>query len=338
MLCDLSKNKNPYLPTKKEINNIRENTKLMTVYPQKKLEVYEQKLAEEFNVENNQLVLTSGTMEAINIILNKYKFNTSCVLKPTFWGMEYISSLNNVKAIEINVDDIFSYKTEDLEKAISKADVIYLCNPNNPTNAYLEKSSLEKLIEKNNEKYFIIDETMLKFDLDFESKSLKNLINKYKNLFIIISFSKIYGVAGLRLGIILTHFKNYEILTENRGVYLLNSLTGYYLENKDFADNKLDISRKKIRKNFNYLENKIKYTFIKSIRNSNSGFILLEVKCEKLAKELQQYLCRKKIIVKLMADIYGDSMKNYIRISAFKFYDALRLIYYINKFQRKISK
>lgn len=338
MFCDLSKNKNPYLPTKREINNLKKNIKLITVYPQKQIEVYEQKLTKELNVNKNQLVLTSGTMEAMNIILNKYKFNTSCVLKPTFWGMEYLSSLNNIKTIEINVDNIFFLGIEDLEKCINKADVIYFCNPNNPTNTYLEKSNLEKLIKNNKDKYFVIDETMLKFDLDFESKSLKKLINKYKNLFIIISFSKIYGVAGLRLGVILTHSRNYDILTVNRGVYLLNSLTGYYLENKDFNDNELNIIRKKIKNNFNYFQSKIKYIYIKSIKNSNSGFILLEVQSGELAKELQQYLYRKKIIVKLMGDIYGDSMKKYIRISAFKFYEALKLIYYVNKFQRKTSK
>lgn len=196
MLSDLSKNKNPYLPTRRDIKKMKKNAKLITVYPQKKIEIYEEKLSKELGVKKNQLILTPGTMEAMNVILNKYKFSTSLIIKPTFWGIEYASSLNKVKIIEVKTDDIFSYNINDLKKLISKADVVYLCNPNNPTTAYIEKSILEKLIRDNPNKYFLIDETMLKFDSDYENKSLKKLVNKYKNLFIIISFSKIYGVAG----------------------------------------------------------------------------------------------------------------------------------------------
>ncbi len=334
MLSDLSKNKNPYLPTRRDIKKMKKNAKLITVYPQKKIEIYEEKLSKELGVKKNQLILTPGTMEAMNVILNKYKFSTSLIIKPTFWGIEYASSLNKVKIIEVKTDDIFSYNINDLKKLISKADVVYLCNPNNPTTAYIEKSILEKLIRDNPNKYFLIDETMLKFDSDYENKSLKKLVNKYKNLFIIISFSKIYGVAGLRIGAILTNCKNYDILTKNRGVYLLNSLTGYYLENQNFNDNKLNIYRKKIKNNFRYLEQKIKYNYIKSIKNVDCGFILLEMKNEMQARKLHQYLYSKKMIVKLMSDVYGENMKNYIRISSFKFHQALKLVYYINKFQK----
>lgn len=336
MYLDLSKNKNPYLPTKKSLKKLKKNIELISVYPCKKIETYEQKLAEDLKVKKNQIILTTGTMEAMNLIIDKYKFKIAGVLNPTFWGFDYISLLNNIKVIKINMEDIFSYNLEEIETLIYKSDVIYLCNPNNPTTAYLEKNKLEDIIKWNKKKFFIIDETMLKFDLYYREKSLINLINKYKNLFVIFSFSKIYGVSGLRLGIILTHTENYRILTKKRGIYLLNSLTGYYIENNDFSDDKLNECRKKIKNNFIFLGKKLKKTYIKSIKDTNMGFALIEIENSVLAKKLQKYLLQNDIIVKLVGEAYGNDMKNFIRISASTFIDTIKLIHYINKFEKKV--
>ncbi len=338
MRLDLSKNKNPYLPTKKSLKKLKQKIDLITFYPSKRIETYEQKLSEDLKVKKNQIILTAGTMEAMNLIIDRYKFKTAGILNPTFWGINYISLLNDVKVIKINMKDIFSYNIKEIETLIYKSDVIYLCNPNNPTTAYLEKNKLESIIKKNKEKFFIIDETMLKFDSCYKKKSLKNLINKYKNLFVIFSFSKIYGVPGLRLGIILTHIENYKILTKKRGIYLLNSLTGYYIENNNFNDDKLNNCRKKIKNNFIYLEKKLKKTYIRSIKNTNMGFILIEIRNSMLAEKLQKYLLKNNIIVKLIGDSYGNDMKNFIRISALTYIETIKLIYYMNKFEKMVKK
>ncbi|MEM4511722.1 MAG: histidinol-phosphate transaminase [Acidilobaceae archaeon] len=196
------------------------------LYPAPELEAeLEEALAKRRSVDPDMVVVTSGADEAISLLLDAVKLASrnpsplSVSLKPSY--SVYVS-LSRVKGFRVEFVDIeeetFRIEAEDLAEKASRADVVLLCDPNNPTGNRLGSEVVRSAVE-NAGGLVVVDETYLMFADDSRS-----IAGSSENLAVVGSFSKTFGLAGLRLGYVIAEPHLAGLLKTLRLPYQVNSI------------------------------------------------------------------------------------------------------------------
>ncbi|MFN8672819.1 MAG: pyridoxal phosphate-dependent aminotransferase [Candidatus Sericytochromatia bacterium] len=282
-----------------------------------------EKIAKNYNISSEEVLITNGAIEAlflIQIILSDTN-KKIITINPTYPALYQIFKDTNCDVYNwnLNFEEKFRPNFEELEKLIllTKAEILIINFPNNPTGINLTKNELEKLL-KIAEKYnlFIISDEVYS-DLALE----KNTIYKYyKNSVSINSFSKAYGLAGIRIGYMLSNKEIIEKCTNLRHyTTLCNNLLGESIA-LDVLNNK-----KAIFKNNFDLINKNKSIILEQLNTLKEKGIIdyVEPDCGvmlfcKLNNSESEAFCREfeknESILLLPANKYHNDFKHFIRI------------------------
>jgi histidinol-phosphate aminotransferase len=230
------------------------------------------------NILDDNILLTAGSDNALEYVVNKYINNNTTVLLfyPTYNYFETIikKKTSNIEYINIDIEDT-NYDVDKYLKnyILNNNSVVYIVNPNNPIGNIINIASLEKYLEQYNQTLFIVDEAYIEFA---EVHSCIELINKFNNLIIIRTFSKAYGLAGMRLGYIATSSVRRNEIYESYNEKSLTELTKiagiFVIENINYYKSIINIIIEE-RQMFEIFlkENDIYYT------TSNANFILFYV-------------------------------------------------------------
>lgn len=194
-------------------------------YPQHQNQALLNSICQTFGYKSNQVLLGSGSSELIDLMIKTYVEPRACVLsiKPTFVMYEYYTKMSNAVYIDVNessvtLDDLYEMYT------LKKPKIIIISNPNNPTGTSFDKKKLIEFIEKV-ECIVVIDEAYIEY-MD-ASQSLIGDIETYKHLFVTRTFSKAWGLAGARLGYVVTQEDNIKTLKVAKTPYSIPTLSGY---------------------------------------------------------------------------------------------------------------
>lgn len=147
---------------------------------------------------------------------------------PTYAMNEVYAALAGAKIVSLSYDRSMHLCKEDFWQKISKVNMIVLANPNQPTGLLEDDSFLRELLERTlqNNCWVIIDEAYY----SFSGYSVSKYIQEFENLVVLRSFSKSYGMAGLRLGAIISSKKNIDYISKIMPVYNVNSISLKLLE------------------------------------------------------------------------------------------------------------
>jgi histidinol-phosphate/aromatic aminotransferase/cobyric acid decarboxylase-like protein len=221
------------------------------------------RLAQLNHVNQNQILITSGADQAIEIVLTHVinKDDNVGILIPSFPRFEIVA--NKLCGAKISFfSDINS---------IPKSKIIILCTPNSPTTHEIPKDLLIRTIQNNQNKLFIIDAVFC----DFGSWDPSILLQEFGNLIILKSFSKSHGIAGARVGFIIANEKIISLLAQGISPFLVSNIS------KMITIKAID-NTNHIKKSISFVNeefNKIKHNLGKNaIRNSNVPFFMLKVK------------------------------------------------------------
>lgn len=156
-------------------------------------------------VNNNQILITRGGDEGIELIIRAFCENDESVLYcPPTYGMYKVSSdtLNiNTKTIPLTAE--FQLNLAEIENNLDKVKVIFICSPNNPTGNLLNKDDIIQLLDMTkNKAVAVVDEAYIDFCLD---NSIVDELNHFDNLIIIRTLSKAFALASIRCGFILAN-------------------------------------------------------------------------------------------------------------------------------------
>ncbi|NOY35663.1 MAG: histidinol-phosphate aminotransferase family protein [bacterium] len=173
----------------------------------------------------HNIALTNGADQGIELVLRLFFSKNDKVVMPSpiFSIYDHVLNILNVKVSHILYEDREQYFEFPFEKTfaeLKKSNGLILCNPNNPLGSPIEKDQLLLLIKESNRLNIpcIIDEAYF----EFYGKTSANIIKKYKNIIIIRTFSKAFGLAGLRLGYILADNTVIEQILKLRGPWDVN--------------------------------------------------------------------------------------------------------------------
>lgn len=160
------------------------------------------------------ILLTAGCDGALHHIAETLIDTCDEVLIPcpSFGRYEYHTKVLKGKPLFLHFDKFpFEFRIDKIIMEIQRKrpKLVFIANPNNPTGHYLEKEKIIQLLENAKETYIVLDEALI--DYLGEENSCADLIEQYPNLIVTRSFSKLYGMAGLRLGYMLA---NENLITE----------------------------------------------------------------------------------------------------------------------------
>ncbi len=173
-------------------------------YPDVDCEALREKLAKAEGVKEEQLIFGNGAADLIFSLALAVKPKETLVPAPTF--VEYEQAVRTVDSQvvyhKLRKENGFVLGREILEEITPRTDMVFLCNPNNPTGLLAEKELLLEILEKCAacKALLVIDECFNAFLDRPEDYSMKEYMDSYPNLFILKAFTKIYAMPGLRLG------------------------------------------------------------------------------------------------------------------------------------------
>ena len=234
----------------------------------------------------------------------KIKLNS---IYPTYGMIEVYSKLFNFKLKKISENSNFQRNI-----FLGNPNVIYVANPNSPSGNLIKTKNLIEIIRfcEKNKIYFIIDEAYIEFS---HQKSFAQYIKKFQFLIILKSYSKTFGLPGIRTGYILSNQRNIKKFGKLKSIYDVSSLSlavVYFFEkNYSIINNYLNL----IKKNRLYIK-KICFKQKLKYRITEGNFFYLTFR-NKITNKLIKTLIRKKILVKKINEKLISKQDSSIRIT-----------------------
>ena len=199
----LSANENSYGPSQKALQAMTDSFGLACRYPDEHNNVLIDKLAKLNNVDRNEILLGDGSGEILKLCAETFtspQNGNLIVADPTFEAILHNASANGAEVVKVPLTSSFAH---DLSKMLgaAKRGLIYVCNPNNPTASITPKDELRDFIGKvPPETMVLVDEAYFHYADSPDYESVIPLVKDHPNLIVSRTFSKIYGMAGLRCG------------------------------------------------------------------------------------------------------------------------------------------
>ena len=215
----LSANENPYGPSPKAFEAITDSFGLVCRYPDEHNNLLIDKLAKLNGVNHDQILLGDGSGEILKLCAETFTGPQNGKLvaaDPTFEAILNNASSNGAEVVKVPLTSSFQH---DLPKMLesAKAGLIYVCNPNNPTASITPKDELRDFIAKTSPQTMIlVDEAYFHYADSPDYESVIALVKDHPNLIVSRTFSKIYGMAGLRCGYCVAQKETIDRLRRNQ--------------------------------------------------------------------------------------------------------------------------
>jgi threonine-phosphate decarboxylase len=313
-IVDFSSNVNPlgcYSGVKKFL---RKQLDSISEYPDSESRKLRSNIKWYTGLNESQIIVGNGATEIIyNFCLAFLNKKTKVLIPiPTFSEYE--------KAAKLSGSKILFYKTmnlnNDLEEFIKKIPVngiVFLCNPNNPTGVLIPKKNLLKIVrsaEKRSSLVFI-DETFIELVPESNQSIIKS-IKSFDNLFILRSFTKSFGLAGIRIGYALGSKQIINVLQKLKIPWNVSNIAQSAASAAICYHPFLERSHKLIKKENNFLTKSFSKLDKFSCFQSSTNFLLLKSKIK--SKTLQKRLLRNNLLIRDCSTFRGLD-ENYVRIA-----------------------
>ena len=184
----------------------------VSVYPDCFCKKLRSGIAKKENVDCENIICGNGAAEIIYNIVTVLKPKKVLFIEPTFSEYENACDVVGSEKIYYFLKEENDFKLdENILNYIKNVDMLFLCNPNNPTGKAVSKEIVLKIADKclKENVFFVIDECFMDFA---DIYTMADYINTYKNIVVLKAFTKMYAIPGLRLGYCLT--SNKELITK----------------------------------------------------------------------------------------------------------------------------
>lgn len=194
----------------------------LAVYPT--YEAVKETLAAHFGVKPGEFILTNGTDEAIQVFINTYVDDNDevLILRPSYAMYRFYSELAGAKVIEIDYPaPNFEFPLTQLLAAITpRTRAVIVSNPNNPTGTGIHLDGIQRILKRARRAVVLIDEAYY----EFSGITALPWISEHSNLFVSRTFSKVYGMAAMRIGCLFSQEANIAYLHKAQSPYSVNTM------------------------------------------------------------------------------------------------------------------
>jgi histidinol-phosphate aminotransferase len=265
-------------------------------YPDPRQVILKGRVSETKKIPVANIFLGNGSDEPIDLLIRAFcepGQDNIVSISPTYGMYRVAADVNNVKVIEVPLSEEFRLNADDILNAVnSSTKLIFLCSPNNPSGNALDLEGMKKIIDRFSG-VVIVDEAYIDF---CPEKSFLPSLKRYPNLVILQTFSKAWGMAGLRLGIAFAEEQIIEILSRIKYPYNLSVLTQQKaLELLAFEEKKTEWVKILLGERDRLIRELGRFPFVLKIYPSDANFLLVKTNDP---KGIYQYLMKEKIIVR----------------------------------------
>ncbi|MCD6143855.1 histidinol-phosphate transaminase [Thermococcus sp.] len=290
----LDKNENPFdIPTEikeeilEELKNIPFNR-----YPHITADPLREKIAEFLGFEKGNIIVGNGSDELISLILKLFEGDHIVISSPTFGMYDFFAKLEGIDLVDVPLDERF--KLQNVEDYAENAKAIFICSPNNPTGNTQEREKIISILETGAP--VVLDEAYI----EFAEGSNVDLVNEYDNLIVLRTFSKAFGLAGVRVGYAVTSKEIIDYLNRIKPPFALNSLS---MRIAELTLDHYDL----VKQNINYIikeRDRIYKEFKGYVYPSEANFLLMKLNA-------YEFLLEKGIVVRKL----GGRLDGHIRVT-----------------------
>jgi histidinol-phosphate aminotransferase len=323
----LSANESALGPSPRAKKEYIKVSKSFSRYPDSDGTFLRETLSKKFKLDKNRIILGSGSDQIFELICKSFLKKDDEVIVPKYSFIIYriYSKMCGAKVIYSKENNFKVSVKEILKKVTSKTKVVFLANPNNPTGTYVSKKDLLFLRKKlRSNILLVVDDAYFEYVKEKDYSSALKLFSNYKNVIMTRTFSKIYGLAGLRVG---WGYGSKEIINT------LNKIKPPFNVNKAalFSASAAVKDSIWLRKEIKHVNNWNKKMFneFKQMKietnKSYSNFLLVNFNKVKInSSKVFKLLAEAGILVRKM-DVYG--IKNSLRITIGKSEENRKLIF-----------
>ncbi len=304
--------RNMYFPTESMIAEIRNNLSgLLTNYGSKQV-ILNRKLSYVLQCNAERLLALNGASQIYPVLSEILKGKKILMPDPTFGEYHRLFNAAELYGDRIGVDQ------KEVEAKIAANEVVIFVNPNNPSGSTLSTEWILSLVDKYEEKFFIVDESFIEFS---DQPSIMEYLEKESrnNVIVLRSMSKSYGLPGIRLGFVYTC--DNVLMNHMRSripIWNLNAVAEFYLEiilkNKRALANSFETT-KKDREDFSGSLRNLE--LFDKVYPSGADFVLVRTAIDNEAVEglVQYLLVNDSIYIKDVSDKFKDPGKRYYRMA-----------------------
>ena len=327
---DFSANVNPLGTSPLAMQAIRRGTHLLNFYPDRDSSRLKEAVASYVHdVSSENVLVGNGSTEIIHLFSQAFleKGDEAIIPQPTFSEYEYATLRNRAKPVLSSLGKGFKLNAETLfESVTSKTKAIFLCNPNNPTSTTLDRHGVEKILEEaaKREIMVLLDECFIEFVDNPERFSLSRSSKDHENLVVLRSLTKVFGLAGLRVGYALGGKKTMTLLDRFKVTWSVNTLAQIAgvaaLNDTEY----LQATKQVIRRERSYLSESLPRTGL-SITPPEANFILVDLQGRMTAPELKRRLLAHRILIRDCSGFRGLGPR-FVRFAVRKRKDNMALL------------
>jgi histidinol-phosphate aminotransferase len=314
-IIKLASNENPYGCSVRVQKGVCDIASKMAIYPDDSMMELKAALAQRFGIDQEELIIGSGSDQVIEFIMHAKAEQKSKILinSVTFAMYEIYAKHVGAKVIrtasqEHNLEEFYELYTQE------NPDIIFLCTPNNPTGDAIDNGKLMEFLSKiDSETLVVVDGAYMEYATykdKAKSVSPKELVARFENVIYLGTFSKAYGLGGMRVG--------YGIASKNiiKELYKLRppfNITTLSLEAATIALDDSEFVEESIALNFEQMKRYETYAKEKNISmiESYTNFVTLCFEAPHNSTEIANALLKKGMIVR---DLNGYKM-NAIRVT-----------------------
>lgn len=312
-IVKMASNENPLGPSRKALRAMRRALRQVHLYPEGPCFELKKRLAEEHGISPKQLIIGNGSNEIIEFLARGFLSEGDQVIssRSTFLVYPLISQACGAEFIEVPMKE-FRYDLKGiLERVTDRTRLIFVANPNNPTGTYVNRDEVEDFIAKVPKEVVVcFDEAYVEF---VEAKDFPYLLFHVKterpNVIVLRTFSKSFGLAGVRVGYGMGAPELIQYLEKIRQPFNVNSLA--QVGARAALDDRLFLWRTKrlAARGRKYLYRRLRKFGFRFLE-SQANFILIDT--ERDADEVFQAMLRQGVIIRSMK-AYG--LPTWIRVT-----------------------
>ncbi|KHE72725.1 histidinol-phosphate transaminase [Halobacillus sp. BBL2006] len=250
-IVKLASNENPNGFSPKVKEELPKLISKLEIYPDGYAAAIRKRVSEFINVDEDQLIFGNGSDEVVQIICRTFlePGSNTVMATPTFPQYRHNALIEGAEVREVPVVEGHHDLEEMLSQIDSQTRVLWICTPNNPTGVHINKETLQSLLERVPDHVLVVlDEAYYEYvEADDFFDSLSEL-DHYPNLMVLRTFSKAYGLAGLRIGYGVGNSQVIQLLEPAREPFNTSTVAQaaaiLALDDQEFIENSLEENRK----------------------------------------------------------------------------------------------
>jgi len=310
-VTDFSVNINPLgLPSRVE-EAILKNIGALLHYPDSDSKGLKSIISAFCDINQSNILVGNGSIELIHLIPRALKARNALIIGPTFSEYEFAVRSNGTRAFfaQAQEQDDFRIDLRKIKKSMPKADLIFLCNPNNPTGYLMPKNELLDIfyICKRYNTTLVIDEAFIDFLRNSEKNTLVTEAAKYNRLLVIRSLTKFFVLPGLRLGYLVGQRRIIEHLSKFQYPWNVNSLAQAIAGDVFKATEYINLSKNFIAREKGYLFENLSQIKGLKVYGPAANFVFCKLESCKIrdSVRLNKKLCKDGIIIRCCHNFRG---------------------------------